>query len=127
MREAPDIDFYIEWSSVVEAPTFAGTRAEMLAHLRTQQHPADNLPEVRLARCDETGTTARWVEAAGMRDRYAEEGAWDDGGFIYEQRGTVERRDLFTLARRLLADDDADVSDLIRPFGADPAQPGGTE
>lgn len=116
MKEAPDINFYVEWSSVVEAPTFGGTRDEMFAHLRTKPHAADNTPEMRLDRCDKTGTTSLWVGEAGMLDRYAEEGAWNDGAFIYAQQGLVARRDVFVLTRRLLADGDADVSDLLRPF-----------
>jgi hypothetical protein len=121
MKESPETDFYVEWSSVVEAPTFAGTRAEMLAHLQSESDPwlrddAPHHPEMRLARVDETGTSSMWVAHAGMRDKYAEEGAWDDNGEIYKQQGFVPRSRLFDLTRRVMADHDADVSDLLDPF-----------
>jgi hypothetical protein len=126
IKESPSSDFYVEWSSIAEAPTFAGTRAEMLAHLQRDSDPwlrddAPHHPAQRLKRCDETGTTSRWVTAAGMRDKYPEEGAWDDDSFIYQQEGTVTRADVFVLARRLAAGEDA--ADLIRPFDDEDESP----
>lgn len=120
MKEAPDVDYYVEWSSVVEAPTFAGTRSEMLDHLKRDSDPwlredAPHHPEQRLKRADETGTTSLWVKAALGDDR-AEQGAWDASGEIYMQQGVVPRARLFDLTRRLLADHQADVSDLLDPF-----------
>jgi len=115
IKEAPDLDFYVEWSSVTEAPTAAGTREQMLAHQHRQLWPSDNTPEMRLDRWDRTGTTAMWRHHAGLTDR-PEEGSWDDHAFIYKQQGLIDRADIFTLARRLIADGTADVTDLLRPF-----------
>lgn len=106
MKEAPDVDFYVEWSSIVEAPTASGTR-EQIARVM-----GGDVAE-RLARCDAMGTTSLWVAASGMRDRYPEEGAWDDTSFIYMQLGTLTRAGVFELARR---PEGADVSDLLSPF-----------
>jgi hypothetical protein len=120
-KEAPDIDYYVAWSSIVEAPGFTGTRAEMLAHLQRDTDPylrddAPHHPERRLERVDETGTSSRWVESEGMRDRFAEEGSWEDDSYIYMQRGVLTRAKMFELCHRLDADPDADVSDLLKPF-----------
>ena len=119
MKEAPDVDFYVEWSSVVEAPTFGGTRVETLEHLARESDPwlredAPHHPEQRLRRADKTGTSSQWVKAAGLSS--PEEGAWDDDGLIYMQRGIAPRANIFTLTRRLLEQADADVTDLLVPF-----------
>ena len=120
-KEAPDVDYYVEWSSIVEAPTFTGTREEMLAHLQLHsdawlREDAPHHPERRLERADATGTTSLWVENAGMRDKYPEEGAWDDNDYIYKQRGILTRAKLFELCHRTDEDEDADVTDLMYPF-----------
>lgn len=120
-KEAPDVDFYIGWSTVVEAPVFAGTRTEVLERLTQQSDPwlredAPHHPEQRMKRCDETGTTAMTGFTTAEGKTYPADGAWDDTGEIYEQRGTVKRADLFVLARRQAEDENADVSDLIEPF-----------
>jgi hypothetical protein len=119
MKEAPDVDYYIGWSSVVEAPAWGGTRAEALAILQRESDPylmpaAPHHPEQRLKRADETGTSAMWVTAAGLE--HPEEGSWEDSGAIYMQRGTVTRANMFVLARRILENHEADVTDLLEPF-----------
>lgn len=136
MKEAPDVDFYVEWSSVVEAPTFAGTRAEMLTYLQRNSDPwlredAPHHPEQRLRRADETGTTSLWVTKASAESPefaahgHPEDGAWDDETTIYMQRGILSRANIFTLVRRQAADGyDVDVTDLLAPFDdADEVRP----
>ena len=120
-KEAPDVDYYVEWSSIVEAPSLTGSRAVMLEYLTRSTDPylredAPHYPENRLKRCDETGTSSLWVETDGMRDKYPEEGSWEDDNYIYQQQGTLTRAGLFELCHRLDADDGADVSDLLTPF-----------
>jgi hypothetical protein len=120
-KEAPDVDYYVEWSSVVEAPKFTGNREVMLARLRETSDPylredAPHHPERRLERADATGTTSMWVENQGMRDKYAEEGSWEDDVYIYRQQGVLTRANLFVLCHRTDDDPDADVSDLLKPF-----------
>lgn len=118
-KEAPEVDYYVEWSSIVEAPTFGGTRAEILPYLwEHDDRKPDRIretdpshPENRLKRVDETGTSALW---GNPRD-----GSWGTSGEIYMQRGLVSRANLFVLTRRLGEDENADVSDLIEPFEDD--------
>lgn len=124
MKEAPDVDFYVEWSSVVEAPTFAGTRAEMLAHISRGvdewlREDAPHHPERRMERVDQAGTSSLWVTTAGMRDQYPEEGSWEDNGEIYQQQGFCPRSRLFELTRRVMRGEDP--SDLLEPFDDDQA------
>jgi hypothetical protein len=120
-KEAPDVDYYVLWSSVVDAPTFTGTREEMLADLKSTEDPwlKDDAPhkaENRLARADETGTSSKWVETEGMLDQFPEDGSWADDTFIFQQEGVLTRANLFKLCHRLDADRNADVSDLLQPF-----------
>lgn len=119
LKEAPDVDYYIGWSSIVEAPLFGGTRAEVITYMwemddRKPERIRDDdpsHPENRLKRADEFGTSALW---GNPRD-----GGWDDTGEVYEQRGHVSRANLFVLTRRLGEDEHADVADLIEPFDDD--------
>lgn len=115
-KEAADVDYYVEWSSIVEAPIFGGTRDEMLAHLwETDQRKPEYImeidpshPETRLKRVDKYGTSALW---GNPRD-----GGWGTSGEIYMQRGWCPRANVFTLTRRLVEDEAADVTDLLEPF-----------
>lgn len=100
-------DFYVEWSSIVEAPTAWGTRAEMLEYMSEQHERAED----RMARVDSRGTSALWPSRA--EPAYAFE---DDDGLIYQQIGWIRRADLKALCKRLEKDEDADVSDLLEPF-----------
>ena len=120
-KEAPDVDYYVAWSSVVDAQVFTGDRAAMLAHLQRESDPflredAPHHPERRLERADATGTTSMWVENSGMRDKYPEDGSWEDDSYIYLQEGVLTRANLFALCHRQDADPGADVSDLLAPF-----------
>lgn len=120
-KEAPDVDYYVVWSSVVDAPAFTGNREETLKHIAIGvdewlREDAPHHPENRMARVDETGTSSMWIAHAGMRDRYPEDGAWDDDSHIYKQEGVLTRENLFKLCHRLDEDDNADVSDLLTPL-----------
>lgn len=118
-----DVDFYVEWSSIVEAPTAFGPREWMLDHLlfdyRRATHRFDwerEQAEQRLARADVTGSSAYPPFAC----------TWDDEGEIYEQRGILPRAKIRELCERLSKDERADVSDLLEPFDDDvPVQSGG--
>lgn len=54
IKLAPDEDWYVVWSTIVDAPTYWGTRAELEA-----RPGAHALPE-RFDRADATGTSAQW-------------------------------------------------------------------
>jgi hypothetical protein len=93
-----DSDFYVGWSHGVEAPVIAGTRAEMLA---------EDCPESRLRRADETGSSY-YPEAPGCR--------WDDSGLIAEQRGHLPRRNLAAYTVACTENRMDDAWDLLEPF-----------
>lgn len=123
MREAPNVDYYVVWESIVDAPVWGGQRAETLEYLWSRHQGAareytmatdPSNPENRLKRADEAGTSTLWkVEGHPV------EGSWEDTGFIYQQQGIVSRANVFVLTRRVLANSDADVSDLLQPFDDD--------
>lgn len=71
-----DVDFYVEWSTIVENVTAMGTRAE-LAKLLDDYHPGDGSAD-RFDRADRTGTSAMW----GSKPPYG----WDDEYLMAEQR-----------------------------------------
>ncbi len=128
LRESPMTDFYCVWSSVVDAPTFVGNRAEVLTYLARESDPwlsadAPHRPENRLARADETGTSSLWVQKAAEESAefaahgYPEWGSWADNSYIYQQEGTLTREGLFTLCHRLVEQgENVEVSDLLTPF-----------
>ena len=57
IKPKPKEDFYVVWSTVVDAATYWGTRAELEAEYR------DGTPE-RFARADQHGTSALWGSRA---------------------------------------------------------------
>lgn len=109
IKVAPDRDLYVEWSSVVEAPTAWGTRDWMVEHLRATAtgdgwtSPFDQV-EQRLRRADKAGTSAFECGCG-----------WDDAGEIYMQQGFLPRRRLGELIAQYEAGTEA-VSDLLEPF-----------
>jgi len=100
-----DRDLYIGWSNVVEGPVGMWTRAEALA---------EGCAPSRLRRVDETGTSQRRDPMSsydGVLD-----GAWDDKGFVAEQRGWLPRARLAAYAIALFEDRNDDAWDLLEPF-----------
>lgn len=110
VKASPDEDFYVMWSEIVEAPTAAGTRAELEAI--GYFTPADVAPE-RFDRADQHGTSAA-APAGGKIYRFYE---WTDKGMIYQQQGWLPRERLKELCDRLAADQSVD--DLLEPFEDD--------
>lgn len=104
-----ETDFYVAWSSMVEAPTCWGPREYVAREMACWDGPEAAAPE-RFDRADQTGTSARYPSGD------APEGGWDDRGFIYQQQGWLPRARLTALCERLGADERADVSDLLDPF-----------
>lgn len=102
-----DVDFYVGWSSIVEAPVWWGDRAEVAEYMADDARcgPSDEIKK-RFARADENGTSSY-----NRRD-----GGWDDHGFVYEQRGILPRKHLIEACRRLEAGDEPGVWDLLEPF-----------
>ena len=110
-------DLYMQWSSVVDAPTALGTRNDMVTYLdetsdiRWEEKRAADIAE-RLNRADETGTSSRFVPFAV---------GWNDKGLIFQQRGWLPRGQFEAFADRVRANesislDKIDFSDLLEPF-----------
>jgi len=93
-----DTDLFVEWSTVVEAPCFWGSRAAM---------EAAGYATDRLDRAEATGSSC----AGDISGWYT----WGEG-FIYDQQGWLPRARLAELTARLGADRRADCTDLLDPF-----------
>lgn len=104
-----DRDLYMEWSSIVEAPTWFGNRVELFAYLTEPVRGNHDEVETRIKRADETGSS-------GFRPFGC---TWDDDGEIYEQRGMLPRARMLAFAERWLAQPESaapDVTDLLELF-----------
>ena len=83
-------DLYMVWHTGVNAPTFIGTRAELVKHLDLfERRPGDTATGptrrtlARVHRADQTGTSA--VPAStSPGDQGPLTGAWDSGGVIFD-------------------------------------------
>jgi len=110
IKVAPDEDLYVEWSSVVDAPTRVGTRAEFVAYLneprRGEVWETEESIERAMQRADDTGTSA--YRPFGV--------TWGDEGPMYQQQGIVPRAQLAEYARRLLINVDAEPDGLLVPL-----------
>jgi hypothetical protein len=114
IKVAPDQDLYLAWSSVVDAPTMVGTRAEFAEHLnkprRGEYWLREDEVEAILRRADATGSSAH--RPLGI--------TWDDEGPMYQQQGILPRARLVEYARRLLVNVDAEPDGLLEPFEVGP-------
>lgn len=109
IKPSRDEDFYVGWSTIVEAPVWCGSRDEAAQILiRDASGSSMDQPESRLARADLNGTSA-----AG---HFAWFGRWDYEAFIYEQRGRLLRERLAEAVRLLEASNESGVWDLLMPF-----------
>lgn len=92
LKVAPGQDLYVTWDSIVEAPTFLGTRDEVLEHYGTV--------EGRCPTChsyvDHQTTTRARLDRADKRGSSSHVGDWhwDDNETIYAQAGYIQRADL---------------------------------
>ncbi len=105
IKAAPDRDLYVGWSNVVEAPVWLGTRDDALGQ---------GCPESRLRRADETGTSCKRDPESSYTGPL--DGAWDDKGFIAEQRGWLPRARLGDYAVAYAEERMEDCWDLLEPF-----------
>ena len=108
-----DKDQYVYWSEIVDAPHCWGTREEILTYL--QELDAGPIPEQRMDRADEFGTSALW----GSPRIYS----FDDENrsVIYEQRGTVKVENLWDFCNSLLAAG-PEWEEFITPFEDDESE-----
>lgn len=113
IKAAKDRDLYMEWSTIVDGPTFIGNRAETLDYL-IEEFGRTGQPEARLERADDVGTSA-------LRDprspnwAYPLDGAWEDTGFIVEQRGWLPRERFAEFLDAYLVDPEKAYA-LLKPF-----------
>ena len=98
LKADPQRDAYIEWSTVVDAPTDVGDRAYFLT----------KNAEDRMARADEAGTSARYFDWLPPEEQA---GGWVDPYLIYEGAGTLPRERLGDVFDLLVADPDARIPD----------------
>jgi hypothetical protein len=105
IKAAPDRDLYVCWSNNVEAPVWVGTRAEALSW---------DCPELRLRRVDKTGTSQKRDPDSSYTGPL--DGAWDDEGFIAEQRGYLPRARLGDYAVAYAEERTEDCWDMLKPF-----------
>ncbi|MFJ4624272.1 hypothetical protein [Streptomyces sp. NPDC088812] len=101
VKAAPDKDMYIGWSNICEMPAGVWSRETALEY---------GFPPSRLDRADATGTSS-----------HIGDGAWDDQGFIAEQRGWLRRDRLGDYAVEYLHGDREAAFALLEPFDDDPA------
>ena len=98
VKASPDLDQYVGWSNVAEAPTGVWSRETALAY---------GFPPSWLDRADENGSSATNGYTSGH---------WDDAGFVAEQRGWLRRDRLGDYAVEYLTGDRQAAYGLLEPF-----------
>lgn len=111
IKASREDDLYAEWSSIVEAPTFIGTRAGLKEYLTDHFDPdgrrhTEEEAEERLTRADTLGSSC-----LDMKD-----GHWTDSGLIYEQRGWLPRGRFAAFFRSFPNPDGPPDLSLLEPF-----------
>jgi hypothetical protein len=100
VKAAPDKDLYVGWSNTCDMPAGVWSRETAVEY---------GFPPSRLDRADETGSSSRIGD-----------GAWDDKGFVAEQRGWLRRDRLGDYAVEYLHGDRVAAYALLEPFDDDP-------
>lgn len=123
LKPRPDVDEYVVWESIVEAPVFLGTRTDTAAYLleaaAQRAGVGLGLPqspdqvEERLARADARGTSAIWADGLSFGS--------EDRREIYQQMGWVRVVDMPELVRHI--NEDLPLADLVTPFDDEDAGP----
>jgi hypothetical protein len=83
VKADPDADWYCLWSTIVDAPTYWGTRAELAAE---HPNPAAVAPE-RFERADKNGTSAMIPGVLDVEQWFG----WNDRSFILMEAGPEYR------------------------------------
>lgn len=96
VKAAPDRDLYVGWSNVCDMPAGVWSRETAIEY---------GFPPSRLDRADATGTSS-----------HIGDGAWDDKGFVAEQRGWLRRDRLGDYAVEYLHGDRQAAYALLEPF-----------
>jgi hypothetical protein len=120
MKASPEEDFYVEWSTVSDEWSFAGTRREMLEYLQVANERAHlgftpnsgNWPEDKLHRADETGTSVRFRFPGAE----APSGAWTEKTVQIENTGTIPRDKLREYVEASHEGDQQTIDSLLTLF-----------
>lgn len=96
VKTAPDKDLYVHWSTVCDMPGGVFSRETALEY---------GFPRSKVDHADEHGSSSR---LGG--------GAWDDKGWVAEQRGWLPRARIGDYAVEYLHGDRQAAFDLLEPF-----------
>jgi hypothetical protein len=96
VKAARDKDMYVGWSNSCDMPAGVWSRETAIEY---------GFPPSRLDRADENGTSSKIGD-----------GAWDDPGFVAEQRGWLRRDRLGDYAIEYLHGDRQAAFALLEPF-----------
>ncbi|MFF9624237.1 hypothetical protein [Streptomyces griseosporeus] len=99
VKAAPDKDLYVQWSTVCDMPGGVFSRQTALEY---------GFPPSRLAHADKYGSSS-----------HIGDGAWDDKGFVAEQRGWLRRELIGDYAVEYLHGDRVAAYALLEPFADD--------
>lgn len=106
-----ELDRYVLWSTVCDAPTLHGDQQKVAEYLLRYEN-RDDPTEVRarLTRADLTGTSTLY----GLF-------AWDDDSLIVEQRGLLPREKLWAFCEAYFGGPDRrdEWLDMLEPFDDD--------
>lgn len=113
----PNVDLYLEWSTVVDAPVGVGTREQMENRMNTpvrdEVFMTKQAIESRLQRTDVTGSS--YLDGSM--------GGWNDSGLIlhnvYPGAVFLPRRNFLAYAKLLLQDINARPDGLTEPLEDD--------
>jgi len=100
VKADPDRDQYVGWSNTCDMPAGVWSRETALEY---------GFPPSRLDRADATGSSSRIGD-----------GAWDDKGWVAEQRGWLRRDRIGDYAVEYLHGDREAAYRLLEPFDDDP-------
>lgn len=120
IKATPTEDFYVMWSTVVDAPTRWGTRAEIV---RQCWDVRDVAPE-RFVRANENGTSAAWPDWPADDQPYG----WSDEGWMvrecipHDDNGAwvLPRANLRAFCEALGAQEDARHLLTLEPYDDEP-------
>jgi hypothetical protein len=96
VKAAPDKDLYVQWSTVCDMPGGVFSRETALEY---------GFPRSKVDHADEHGSSSRLGD-----------GAWDDKGWVAEQRGWLKRDRIGDYAVEYLTGDRQAAYGLLEPF-----------
>lgn len=108
MKDRPDADWYVMWSTIVDAPVFAGTRAEFWTEFGAEGAACE-----RFERADATGTSLIDGEVGGWDDESILVANLPEGG---PDEGNIARRDLRAFVEAIAGGRNAEALAFVQAF-----------